>query len=71
MTHRIRLSWRTRVGLTGLLAATTVTVSAQAPQRRGPRVDMQIVAESLGVQCEYCHAAGQVTDAGRTLKDPR
>jgi tetratricopeptide (TPR) repeat protein len=65
MTHGIRLSWRATVGLTGLLAAATVTVSAQAPQRRGPRVDMQVVAESLGVECEYCHAAGQLTDGGR------
>ena len=40
-------------------------MSAQAPQRRGPRVDMQTVADSLGVQCEYCHGPGQVTDAGR------
>jgi len=26
---------------------------------------MQMVAESLGVQCEYCHAAGEVTTSGK------
>jgi len=65
MTHGIRLSWRLgAVGLMNFLAAGAVTVSAQAPPRR-PRVDMQTVADSLGVQCEYCHTPGQVTEAGR------
>ena len=65
MTHRIRPLWPAAAGLTVLVLAAMATVSAQAPQRRGPRVDMQVVAESLGVECEYCHAPGQVTDAGR------
>jgi tetratricopeptide (TPR) repeat protein len=42
-------------------------IQAQAPaqSRRGPAVDMQMVAESLGVQCEYCHTAGAVTASGK------
>jgi hypothetical protein len=47
------------------LSVSSVMVSAQAPPRRGPAVDMQLVAESLGVQCEYCHGPGQVTAAGK------
>jgi hypothetical protein len=67
MAYATRLSWYRlgTVALTAFLGATAVTASAQAPQRRGPRVDMQTVADSLGVQCEYCHGPGQVTDAGR------
>jgi tetratricopeptide (TPR) repeat protein len=38
---------------------------AQAPIRRGPAVDMQMVVESLGVECEYCHQAGQLTAIGK------
>jgi tetratricopeptide (TPR) repeat protein len=42
----------------------TAATSAQVP-RRGPAIDMQLVADSLGVQCEYCHEAGQVTANGK------
>jgi tetratricopeptide (TPR) repeat protein len=51
------------------ISATAVAVSAQAPPRRGPVIDMQLVADSLGVQCEYCHMAGQVTANGKPRLD--
>lgn len=48
------------------LFAITPSLAAQAPQpRRGPALDMQLIAESLGVQCEYCHGTGQVTGSGK------
>jgi len=52
-----------------LVALTTTIISAQAPQRRGPAIDMQVVADSLGVECEYCHAQGQVTSNGKPRLD--
>ena len=52
-----------------LVWVATVTTSAQAPQRRGPAIDMQLVADSLGVQCEYCHDRGQVTSNGKPRLD--
>jgi tetratricopeptide (TPR) repeat protein len=56
-----------RLSLTlGSCLALSTALSAQAPQpRRGPADDMQMVAESLGVSCEYCHAAGEVTASGK------
>jgi hypothetical protein len=61
-------SFRTAAAALGGTAMTLVLLSAplsaQAPQRRPPGIDMQVIAESLGVECDYCHAAGQVTTAG-------
>ena len=55
--------------LTAYLLITLVGVaSAQAPQprqARGPLPDMQLIADSLGVQCDYCHGQGEVTAAGK------
>lgn len=51
------------------IAILSAGLSAQAPPRRGPAIDMQLVADSLGVQCEYCHAPGQVTANGRPRLD--
>ena len=63
MTH---LSWRSSLVLAGyLLSLGSAVALAQPPQRRGPAIDMQLVADSLGVQCEYCHAQGQVTTNGK------
>jgi tetratricopeptide (TPR) repeat protein len=43
--------------------------SAQSPPRRAPLPDMQVIAESLGVQCEYCHAPNQVSATGKPRLD--
>jgi hypothetical protein len=47
--------------------------SAQAPQRRGPAIDMQLVADSLGgamlVKVSTCHDRGQVTANGKPRLD--
>ena len=50
------------------LAALGSTVQAQGqPRRQLP--DMQVIADSLGVQCEYCHDRNQVTLAGKPRID--
>jgi tetratricopeptide (TPR) repeat protein len=53
------------LALAASFPASVANVSAQAPPRRAPAIDMQVVAESLGVQCEYCHGPGQVTATGK------
>jgi hypothetical protein len=64
-----RMSSRMSAGLAlfGVwVIALATSTAAQAPQpRRGPALDMQLIAESLGVQCEYCHGTGQVTANGK------
>ena len=50
-------------------AAVGTLASAQDRQRRLPLPDMQVVADSLGVQCEYCHAPNQITTSGRPRLD--
>ena len=58
---------------TAVCWASTLAIlsAAQAPAapRRGPLPDMQVVAESLGVQCEYCHDQNQVTAIGKRRLD--
>jgi len=71
MLRPMRLSLRdVLLALAGQVLAGAVAVSAQAPPpRRGPAIDMQQVADSLGVSCEYCHGNGQVTGAGKPRLD--
>src|SRR3954469_13741132 len=61
LSSRPAMAWVLAMAMSGSI----VTVSAQVPSRRGPAIDMQLVAESLGVQCEYCHGPGQATAAGK------
>src|SRR6266542_3825672 len=64
--------WRALVGvLTAVCWSSTLAIlsAAQAPPRRAPLPDMQVIAESLGVQCEYCHGPNQVTAIGKRRLD--
>jgi len=71
MAERFR-SW-ILVGMTAAVYwASTLAVlfAAQEPApRRAPLPDMQVIAESLGVQCEYCHGQDQVTAIGKRRLD--
>src|SRR5262245_3280851 len=56
------LAWS---AFTAWLVTIASVASAQAPPpRRGPAIDMQVVAESLGVDCDYCHTPRIVTANG-------
>ena len=46
-------------------ACLAVTMASAQEPRRAPLPDMQVIAESLGVQCEYCHGPRQVTAIGK------
>jgi hypothetical protein len=66
-TARALLGVITAVGWASTLA---VLAAAQAPlPRRAPLPDMQVIAESLGVQCEYCHGSDQITTVGKRRLD--
>jgi tetratricopeptide (TPR) repeat protein len=73
MTHLDRVGCHVAtwgLALTAFFTVLVAVASAQTPpQRRGPGIDMQVVAESLGVECEYCHGARQTTLSGRLRLD--
>jgi hypothetical protein len=46
-------------------ACVAVSVALAQERRRAALPDMQVIADALGVQCEYCHGAGQVTAIGK------
>ena len=52
-----------------VLFLAAVPSSAQVPQRRAALPDMQMIAESLGVDCEYCHDRSQATASGKPRLD--
>ena len=56
---------RLHPALVVLLASTVVTVQAQGPPSRRPSADMQVIADALGVTCEYCHTQTNVTASGK------
>jgi hypothetical protein len=61
-------SLKTRAFVVVATAAVGMVVTpaaAQEPSRRPTLPDMQVIAESLGVQCEYCHGPNQVTATGK------
>src|SRR5215212_7720497 len=68
MVERFRS--RALVGFIAMCSASPLCVlSAQPPPRRTPLPDMQVIAESLGVQCEYCHGQNQITAIGKRRLD--
>jgi len=50
-----------------LCAATQLLAQPQPGQPRQPLPNMQLIAESLGVQCEYCHSAAPKKDIARQM----
>jgi hypothetical protein len=47
----------------------SLSAAQEPPPRRAALPDMQVIAESLGVQCEYCHGQNQVTITGKRRLD--